>query len=159
MPMTPRGTLFRPIRRPFGRFFIPRTSPMGSSSAATCLSPSAIPSMRDSLSISRSTSPSFIFRSLALRISFSLARRISSFPESKRPAARSSTAFFFPVSSVRRRGSAFFARLPISSRRSWEEAYIRSSVTRNRTGMSSLETGTSSTIWKAKAAPMVVWRL
>ena len=73
IPTTPRGTRFLPIKSPLGRFFMSSTSPTGSSSAATCSRPSAIPLILSSVSISLSTSPSFIPFSRPIKTSFAFA--------------------------------------------------------------------------------------
>ena len=70
IPITPIGTLFLPILRPFGLSHMEITSPTGSSSAATCLTPSAIPLILSGVSLSLSRRLSFIPADLPVSISF-----------------------------------------------------------------------------------------
>ena len=53
-PVLKHSPNFFPIRSPFGRFFMERTSPIGSESPAICLKPSAIASIRAWVSLNLS---------------------------------------------------------------------------------------------------------
>ena len=70
---TPSGTVFLPIIRPLGLVFINFISPIGSSSPASTLSPSAIPSILASESKSLSRRAVLMPFFLPLTISVSLA--------------------------------------------------------------------------------------
>ena len=78
IPITPKGTLFLPIRRPFGRGFILITSPTGSSRLIICLIPSAIPCILSFVSLNLSTRDSFMLAAIAFLISVSFAKSIRS---------------------------------------------------------------------------------
>ncbi len=61
------------MSKPLGRFFMPVTSPIGSSSFAICVNPSAMASIRPASKYSRSSKPSGIPLARPLAISCALA--------------------------------------------------------------------------------------
>ena len=77
IPITPIGTLFLPICNPLGLVHIPKTSPTGSSSAATCLRQLAIPSILASFKANLSSILSLVPFILDVSRSFLLASIIT----------------------------------------------------------------------------------
>ena len=100
MPTTPSGTRFFPIIRPFGRFFMERTSPIGSSKAATCCKPSAIWAILASFSIRRSNSPSGIWFFLPFSRSSLFAAMMSADAATRADATAVRARFFSLVPNV-----------------------------------------------------------
>src|SRR5580704_1191487 len=93
---TPSGTRTRVTRRPFGRTVLSKISPTGSGSPATCSSPRAMPSKRDSVNRRRSIRAAF-------RPAFWAAEQSRSFAASSEvvrwrisPEERVSQSFFCP---------------------------------------------------------------
>src|SRR5216684_2174600 len=111
MPMTPSGTRTLRIRRPFGRVHSVRTSFIGSGSAATSRTASAISLMRLGVRSKRSSIAPDKFDSA---MSFALARRISSAWVSMASAIRSSNRFFSSVESCASNADAARARSSFS---------------------------------------------
>ena len=115
IPITPRGTLFLPIIKPFGRSFIESTSPIGSSNAATWRTPSAIPSIRSGVNCNRSKRDSGILFAFPLAISFAFASRICSVLSTRFLATVSRHAFFIGFDNLFSVLEASFASFPIIS--------------------------------------------
>ena len=112
IPTTPSGTRFFPIRSPFGLVFMPSTSPIGSSSAAISRKPSAISSIRCSVSASLSINDCFTPLSFAASISFAFSCKINFLSSTSSFATTRSPLFFAFVPSFAAPRDAFFASLP-----------------------------------------------
>ena len=115
MPITPSGTDFFITVRPLGKVFPPRIFPTGSGNAATCLTPSAIPSILASVRVRRSTIEAAILFSCAAVISSSFAFFISSLPFSSITAIVASISFLSDCDSIAELFAADFAFFPSSS--------------------------------------------
>ena len=95
IPITPIGTRFFPIVRPLGRFVIPKTSPIGSFSKATCKTPSAMPFMRSFVKRRRSIIEVLILFSFAFFKSISFSANILSVFSISAFAISFNASFFF----------------------------------------------------------------
>ena len=113
--ITPSGTFLYPIIRPLGRCFIEVISPTGSSSATSCLNPSAIPSILASVSVSLSISAGFMPFLTASSTSALLAFLISSAFFISSSATISRTSFFFVILNFAICLDAAFALFPNTS--------------------------------------------
>ena len=114
MAITPNGTFFLPIIRPFGRCFMEVISPIGSSNCTIWYKPSAMPSILASVSVRRSIIAGFIWFFFAASMSFALAAwMVSRFASSASAAAfKALLRSVIPVFASW--AAAVFARCPIT---------------------------------------------
>ena len=105
------GTFTRRISSPFGRIVSISPSPMGSGSIAVCRSPSAMPCIRFSSSIRRSSIARGVPFSRAAAISPAFASNIfAAFSSSASAIARSAASFTADDVTASRREASFAAR-------------------------------------------------
>ena len=112
IPTTPNGTVFLPIKSPFGVFCICSTEPIGSCSSATWRSPSAIASIRSGFRDKRSINASLISLLFAFSTSFLITSSSKRFIHL---AASLNTSFLSSIPAFPRIIDASFACFPSCS--------------------------------------------
>ena len=113
MPIVPEGTRTRWNLRPLGRVHSASTVPTGSANAAISSRPVAIPAMRFSSSIRRSTNAAGRPAAFAASMSLALAARIFGVAARSAFAAATSAAFFSSAVAIASLRLAAFAALPM----------------------------------------------